>query len=119
MFDKKGVIEATVEDNKMDNDTAEMAIIESGASDMQRDGMAYTIYTGTKNLHSVKDKLAKAGFNIENTGLYFVPKDYKHITGKTTADQLLALIETIETDDDVTQIDNNFEISEDILNRLL
>ena len=115
MFDKKGVIIAS----GLKGDSAEMAIIESGADNYEaNDDGAFEIYTDMKNLHGTCDSLKKSGFEIEKAGIHFVPKSYKTISDKETAEKIIALGDSIEEDEDVTDVSGNFDIDESVMQQL-
>lgn len=115
MFDKKGVVIA----KGLSGEDAEMAIIESGADNYEagEDG-TFEIYTDMKNLHSVSDSLKRSGFEIEKAEVRFVPKSYKIISDKETAEKIIALIDSIEEDEDVTDVSGNFDIDDSVMQQL-
>lgn len=115
MFEKKGIITA----KGLSGEDAEMAIIESGADnyELSEDGI-FEIYTDMKNLHGTCDSLKKSGFGIEKAEVRFVAKDDKKIDDLDTAKKIIALMESIDEDDDVTDVSGNFDIADEILAKL-
>ncbi len=115
MFDKKGVIIAS----GLTGEEAEMAIIEAGADDYSDNGDGtFEIYTDMKELHNVRNALADGGFEVEKAEVSFVAKDYKKITDLDTAKKIVALIENVEDDEDVTDVSGNFDIADEIMSQL-
>lgn len=115
MFEKKGVISA----KGLIGDEAEMAIIESGADNYEdnNDG-TFGIYTDMKNLHEVCASLRSSGFEIEKAEISFVAKDDKKIEDLETARKIINLMDTLDEDEDVTDISGNFDISNEIMEQL-
>lgn len=115
MFDKKGVIIAS----GLSGEDGEMAIIESGADNYEASGDGtFEIYTDMKNLHGACDSLKKSGFEIEKAEVRFVPKSYKTISDKETAEKIIALMDSIEEDEDVTDVSGNFDIDDSVMQQL-
>ncbi|MBT6068892.1 YebC/PmpR family DNA-binding transcriptional regulator [Candidatus Peregrinibacteria bacterium] len=115
MFEKKGVILAS----GLAGDDAEMAIIEAGADDYSDNGDGtFEIYTDLKDLHTVREALMSGGFQIEQAEVSFVAKDYKRITDLDTAKKIVALIENVEEDEDVTDVSGNFDIADEVMGEL-
>lgn len=116
MFEQKGVILMNVEGRDMEE--IEMAVIEAGAEDMEADGDMMTITTAFADLGSVRDALIAAGFEIESANVDYIAKEQVKIDDEATANKLIKLMNALEDDEDVTGVAGNFDIAEEILEKL-
>lgn len=117
MFERKGVIIAEAE--KMSEEEAEMAIIDCGAEDFSLlDKGVFEVTTGPTDLMKVRDVLEKNGFVISKAELRFVPKNFVKMETVQDAQKVLRLIEALEEDEDVANVYANFDIPEEIMEKL-
>jgi len=116
LFHKKGLININAEPNK--HDDIELAAIDAGAEDIKKDGNSLEVYTDAKSLHEVKKKLEEAGIEIESAEITFVPENEVRIEDETKAKKVLKLMEALEDDDDVANVYSNFDIPEEIMEKL-
>ena len=70
------------------------------------------------NFQNVVEGLEKAGFKSESADLTRIPQNTIEITDEKTADQILKLLDKLEEHDDVQNVYANFDISDDILQKL-
>lgn len=103
-FTQKGVIRLEV--NESLHSAFEELVIDSGADDYRlHDGYAI-VYTAIHELHTVKDKILAAGFEIEKAEVEYVAKSPVEVE-----DELLErashLIELLDEYDDVTAVFTN------------
>ena len=116
MFKQKGVIVLDITD--MDMEEVEMAVIESGAEDMEVDGPTMEVYTDYKDLMSIKKILEEAGMKIESADVSFIANDTVKIEDPATAKKILRLMETLEDDEDISSVSSNFDIPEEVMEEL-
>ncbi len=116
MFDRKGVI--TINLKGIDGDTAELTAIDSGADDVERSNELLEIQTGPGNLSSVVDKLKEAGFEAEQAEIVLIPNQTIAITDEETAKKIINFIETLDDDPDVNNISGNFDISDEMIEKI-
>ncbi|MDP8204155.1 MAG: YebC/PmpR family DNA-binding transcriptional regulator [Candidatus Tenebribacter mawsonii] len=114
MFDQKGLI--VIPENDLDEDEVMMASLDAGAEDLIVEDGNYLIYTAYSDLHSVLKKLEEAEYNIEKAELTRIPQNT--INADEVAEKLLKLIDLLEDCDDVQKVYANFEISDEIFERL-
>ena len=106
-FSAVGIIRASIEN--ADDEEIEMKIIESGASDYQKEEAGqFEIYTAIGDLKEVKENLEKAGFKIEEASLGFVAKNKINPDEQSFA-SYQRLWEILDNHDDVSQIFDNVE----------
>lgn len=119
MFKPFGVINF---DKSIDFDSLFEAAVELCADDIQEkseDGEEeYKVLTSVENFQTVVEGLEKAGFKGTNAELTRIPENTIEITDEKTASQILKLIDKIEEHDDVQNVYSNFDISDDILQKL-
>lgn len=116
LFRKSGVI--LIDAQKEKHDEIELIAIDSGASDIKIEGNSIEIYTDPKNLHEVKLKIATGGIPIRSSEITFMPETEVKITKEDQAKKVLKLMEALEEDDDVANVYSNFDIPDEIMEKL-
>lgn len=115
IFDQKGLI--TIPKDSLDEEEVMMAALDAGADDFDaEDEEFFEIITPYAELHTVMQNLENGGYTIEKAELTRIPKNT--VNADKVAEKLLRLIELIEDLDDVQKVYANFEISDEVLNRL-
>lgn len=116
MFENKGLITVKI---KGDAEEMQLELIEFGAEEFDEiDETEMMVYCDAKDFIEVKNKISEAGFEISEAKQSFVAGNTVEIEDQETAQKILNLIEALEDDDDVSEIYSNFNISEDILDKL-
>jgi YebC/PmpR family DNA-binding regulatory protein len=116
LFHKKGLILIKAEPEK--HEDIELTAIDSGAEDIKTEADSVEIYTDPKDLHNVKKKLEEAGFAIESAEITFIPENEVKIENENDARKVLKLMEALEEDDDVTNVYSNFDIPEELMEKI-
>lgn len=116
MFEKKGLIMA--EAGEMDRDEAELAAIDAGADDLTVEDGIFEIYTDPSKLMLVRDNLEKAGFKVAQAAFDFVPSNTVKIDNADDAKKIFRFMDAMEDDDDVANVYSNFDISDEIMEKL-
>jgi len=110
MFERRGVIEIPAEEFEgKDPDEAEMALIEAGAEDIERDEEGWEVITSFSDLVDVRAKVEKAGFKIASAEPAYIAKDPL----KVPEDQkptLTELLEALDADEDVKDVYTNADL---------
>lgn len=115
MFERKGVITAQAGDR--DPDDIGLTAIEAGADDIQVDGATVEVTTDPPSFEAVRKAVAATGVTIENAEVTMQPKQTVPV-GEDKAASVLRLLEALEEEDDVQQVYANFDIPEDVLERI-
>ena len=109
MFDEKGVIEISDEDNEVDEDSLMETALEAGAADFVADDGLYTIYTEPDDLLSVVAELEKAGYKPSSADKAKVPQTTVALENEDDIKFMGLLIDMLEEDDDVMNVYHNWE----------
>lgn len=117
VFDQKGLITVPLKPD-MNLDEMELSLIDAGASDIKRADDLLEVFTNFTDLAHVRGNLTKAGIQFDSAEVAFIPKQTVKVTTKEDAEKVLALIEAIEENDDVSDVYANFDIEDEILEQL-
>lgn len=115
MFKPAGLVSF---DKSVDFDKLFETAVELGADDISEEDEEYKVITSVEDFQKVVEGLEKEGFKSSNAELTRIPQNTIEITDEKTASQILKLLEKIEEHDDVQNVYSNFDISEDILQKL-
>jgi YebC/PmpR family DNA-binding regulatory protein len=116
LFEKKGVIEIPA-NNISEEEILEKAI-EAGAEDVVSGKEIHIIYTTPESLYEVKEALEQMGVEIEKAELSYIPTTTVKIEDPATAEKLIKLLTALENHDDVSQVISNFEIPQEIMEKI-
>ena len=114
-FDRMGLITYPASAGSAD-DVLEAAI-EAGADDVESDEDGHQIWTAQDALHEVSKALEKALGEAESAKLAWRPQTPVEV-GEDQAGQLMKLIDTLEEDDDVQTVWGNYEVSDEVMEKL-
>jgi YebC/PmpR family DNA-binding regulatory protein len=93
------------------------AAIEAGAEDVESDEDGHQIWTGVDSLHGVARALEDALGEAESVKLAWRPGNNVEVDGDA-AEQLVKLIDALDEDDDVQTVWGNYEVSDEVMERL-
>jgi YebC/PmpR family DNA-binding regulatory protein len=117
MFHKSGYI--VVEKKKADEETLIALALDAGADDMKSDDPdQYEILTTPGEIERVKKALEAKGTPIALAEVTQIPQTYVKLEGKD-AEQMLRLMEALEDHDDVQKVYANFDISQELMEKVL
>ena len=102
-FERKGIIKAK---SSLDEEGAELAIIDSGAQDYEKIGDGYLISTKMEELKTVQDKLVTAGFQVESADLSWEPKETV-VLDEEQSEKVIKLLEALDDLDDISNVNSN------------
>jgi len=114
IFEKRGVV--GVDGGRYGEDDL-IAAIDAGAEDVSEEGDLLRVLCEPGDLSAVREALEGAGVEIESADLAMEPKSTVEVKGND-AKALLALIDALEDHDDVNEVHANFDIPEDVLQKL-
>lgn len=118
MFEQKGLI--TIPKNTIKEDDLINLAIEAGAEDVKNEegNEEYQVITLPSNLENVTKYLKEKGLTISSSEISMIPKNYVSV-GEDKAQMVLDLMEELENHDDVKNVYSNFDIPNEILNKLM
>lgn len=116
MFDQRGVITFSEDDN--DFEKLFEAAINLDALDVTEEDGEYKVLTTVENFQNVVEGLEKEGFKSASAELSRIPQNTIEVTDEKTADQIMKLLDKLEEHDDVQNVYANFDISDEILQKI-
>ncbi len=114
MFETHGVV--VVDGAKYSEDDLIIAI-DAGASDVVEEEGKLRVLAEPTDLTAVKEAIAAEGIEIESVGLAVVPTSTVEVE-ESEAGTLIKLLEAIEDQDDVSDVHANFDIPDEVLERI-
>jgi YebC/PmpR family DNA-binding regulatory protein len=114
IFEKKGAI--VVDAGRYGEDDL-IAAIDAGAEDVREDGDRLRVLCEPSDLSAVREVLEGSGVEIESATVATEPKSTVEVKGHD-AQRLLELLEALDEQDDVDEVFANFDIPEDVLEKL-
>jgi YebC/PmpR family DNA-binding regulatory protein len=114
-FQPKGVI--IVQKERYDEDTVLTAALEAGAEDVKSDSTTYQIITRPEDFPAVKKQLEEKKIEFNHAELTRLPQTTVPL-GERDAEKLLKLIEALEEHEDVQNVYANFDIPDEILEKV-
>ena len=116
IFEKKGII--IIEKSKVDEDALMDAALDAGAEDIQDSGSEWEIETKPEDLENVKKALEGAGIEMLSAEVSMVPSTTVDIHEQKLAEQLMNLMNALEENDDVQNVYANFDIPDELLEKV-
>ena len=117
IFDRKGIF--TIEKTKItiDWDEFEMEMIDGGAEEIDQDEEEVMITTAFEDFGALSHKLDEMGIEAKSAELQRIP----NMTKEVNEEQFKAnmkMLERFEEDDDVQNVYNNMEMTDDLLSKI-
>lgn len=116
MFDKKGLI--VFEQELVDEDEVLEVALEAGADDVITTEDQYEVHTELAAFESVKQAFDGQGLRYTMAEITMMPQNTVKVDDEAQAAQVLKLMEAIEDADDVQKVYANFDIPDEILQRI-
>jgi YebC/PmpR family DNA-binding regulatory protein len=115
MFNRKGVIllpkEGTTEDDVM------MAVLDAGAEEVNDLGESFEVISEATDLVAVRKALQEAGVDYESAEANFLPTVSVPLD-EENAKKVFRLLEALEDSDDVQNVFANFDVSDEIMEKI-
>lgn len=116
MFERKGVIVLELE--AVDEETLMDIALDSGAEDIDGSEGSWEVTTPPIEIDNVRSALENRGIAMVSAEVTMVPKDTVQLTKENEASSMLKMFELLEDNDDVQKVYSNFDISEELLEKL-
>jgi YebC/PmpR family DNA-binding regulatory protein len=114
IFEKRGAV--AIDGARYGEDDL-IAAIDAGAIDVQEDGDTLRVLSEPSDLSAVREALESAGVEIQSADLAMEPKSTVAVEERDVG-RLLGLLEELSEHDDVSEVHANFDIPEDVLQRV-
>jgi len=114
-FQTQGII--TIDAKKYDEDTLIAYALEGGAIDVKTDEDVHTIITPPESFAKVKEIFKNNHIEIASSGLTKIPQNTVPLADKD-AEKVLKLFEALDELDDVQHVYGNFDISDEVLEKI-
>ena len=115
IFEEKGLIEVPLEE--ADEEKIMEAAIDAGAEDIKNAGDTWEVVTPPDTFEAVRDSIKNAGIAVERAEITKIPGNTVKLEDRT-ASTMLKLMEKFEDHEDVQNVYANFDISDEILEKL-
>ncbi len=113
-FIERGVIYV---DAKIPEEVIIETALEGGADDVKLEGDSWVVYTSPEKFSTVKGIILSRGIPILMDHITMIPQNTVRVEGKV-AETVLRLYQALEDHDDVQQVYSNFDVPEEILERM-
>ncbi len=114
-FHKKGLI--IVEKEKVEEDRLLSIALDAGAEDVKVDEKTFEVIASPPDFETVKKAVADASIESSLAEVTFVPQNYVRLEERA-AEQMLKLMEVLDGQDDVQKAHANFDISDEIMEKV-
>ena len=116
MFDKKGQI--LVDKEKISEEELMDKALEAGADDVIEDENEFQVLTSVDEFNEVRDGLEEQGVEFLEASISMIPQNTIEVEDEKVAGALLKLLENLEDHDDVQKVHANFDIDQDLMEKL-
>lgn len=115
MFEKKGLV--TVSADAVGEDELMEIVLDAGAEDLTMSGDVYEIKTPIDKLEPVRDAIAVKNLEIDTAQITMIPQSTVKLD-EGDAKKMLRLMDALDDQDDVQKVYANFDIPDNILEKL-
>lgn len=115
MFAKKGYI--SIDKNVINEDELMGIVLDAGAEDLKSDGDTYEITSPSNVLEAIKSALEARKIPTQTAEITMIPNSTVKVEGDA-ARQVLELMESLEEQEDVQAVYANFDIPDDVMEKI-
>jgi YebC/PmpR family DNA-binding regulatory protein len=115
MFQTRGLI--AVDKAGVDEERLLEIILEAGAEDLNEEGESFEVTTDPAEFENVKKSVEDTGISCVFAEVTKIPQSRIRLEGKE-AEQMLKLLSALEDNDDVNAVHANFDIDDEIIERI-
>ena len=115
LFNRKGLI--VVPKDGLSEDDVLAAVLDAGAEEVTDDGEQFEVVCEAGDLVRVRSALQQAGIDYESADPTFLPTVSVPLD-EDGAKRIFKLIDTLEDSDDVQNVYANYEVSDDVMERV-
>ena len=114
-FERKGVVMVP---KSVGEDELMVVALDAGGEDLQDETDEWMLTSAPTDLPGLRAALDAAGIAVDSADIEMVPTTRVEVTDDSTAKRVLKLIELLEEHDDVQSVWANFDIPDEILERV-
>lgn len=118
MFERIGLLSINRDNLPMDTDDFMMLALDAGADDVREEGDTIEVVTSPDNFMEVRETLEKQ-VKLDDADIILQPNNTVDIDDEALAARVLKLIDVLEDHDDVQDVYANFNIPDDIMEKLM
>jgi YebC/PmpR family DNA-binding regulatory protein len=116
MFQRRGLV--IVQKSQISEDDLLSVVLDAGAEDMKTDDENYEIITPIDSFDKVVDAIKKKKIEPSSAKFSYIPQSTTAVTDEVVAKKVLALMEELDSLDDVQHVHSNFDIPDAILEKV-
>ncbi|MGR6963731.1 YebC/PmpR family DNA-binding transcriptional regulator [Geodermatophilus sp. URMC 61] len=116
LFSRKGVV-VVPKAGGVDEDTVLMAVLEAGAEEVRDQGDSFEVISEPTDLVAVRTALQDAGLDYDSAEAGFVPSVTVELD-EEAAGKVFRLIDALEDCDDVQNVYANYDVSDEVLEKV-
>ncbi|MGY1593334.1 YebC/PmpR family DNA-binding transcriptional regulator [Geodermatophilus sp. SYSU D00965] len=116
LFSRKGVVVVPKADG-VDEDSVLMAVLEAGAEEVRDQGDSFEVISEPTDLVAVRTALQDAGIDYDSAEAGFVPSVTVELD-EEAAGKVFRLIDALEDCDDVQNVYANYDVSDEVLEKV-
>jgi YebC/PmpR family DNA-binding regulatory protein len=116
MFDRKGSI--IIDKEEVDEDELMEVVLEAGAEDVVEEETTFQVLTAPEDFDAVREELEKVGIKMVEAAISMIPQNTIEVAEEKKAASLMRLIDALEDNEDVQHVHANFDIPDEIMERL-
>ena len=116
LFHRKGQI--IIPKEQIGEDDLMSLVLDAGAEDMTSDETSYTITTDSHTFEAVHKAIEAKGLKPTTAEVAYLPITPVPVNDEKTAKSVLALFEALEEHDDVQNVHANFDISDELVEKI-
>ncbi len=116
MFDKKGSI--VLDKKTVSEDELMEVALEAGADDVRDQESEWEVITDPLAFEGVRKAIESKGWKSLEAKVGLIPQNTVKIEVPTKAEQMLRLMEKLEDNDDVQNVYANFDISDEVMEKI-
>jgi transcriptional/translational regulatory protein YebC/TACO1 len=114
-FERKGVVMVP---KSVGEEDLMAAALDAGGEDLRDEGDEWMVTSAPADLAGIHNALDAASITVDSADLEMVPTTRVEVTDESVAKRVLRLIELLEEHDDVQSVWANFDIPDEILERV-
>lgn len=115
-FHKKGLL--VVKREAVDEEKLMTIVLDAGASDFNTDKESYEVTTELQDFEKVKKAIQDAGVAVDSAEITRLPSATVRVTSDSAARNVLGLIEALEEHEDIQNVYANFDIPDEVLQKV-